>query len=146
MKTVHLTHDYPVSPERLWALATDYGALARVMEGVVAFEGLPEGRVQEGQKIDVKVSLFGKLPKQPYHMEVVECDDSRMVLRSSEKGAGVKEWRHTMRVTPAPGGSRLTDTIEIEAGLLTGAFALWARYLYGARHKPRLRILESGDF
>ena len=51
MKTVHLTHDYPVSPERLWALATDYGALARVMEGVVAFEGLPEGRVQEGQKI-----------------------------------------------------------------------------------------------
>lgn len=146
MKTVHLTHDYPVSPERLWTLATDYGALARVMEGVVAFEGLPEGRVQEGQKIDVMVSLFGKLPKQPYHMEVVECDDSRMVLRSSEKGAGVKEWRHTMRVTPAPGGSRLTDTIEIEAGLLTGAFALWARYLYGARHKPRLRLLESGDF
>lgn len=146
MKTVHLTHDYPVSPERLWTLATDYGALARVMEGVVAFEGLPEGRVQEGQKIDVMVSLFGKLPKQPYHMEVVECDDSRMVLRSSEKGAGVKEWRHTMSVTPAPGGSRLTDTIEIEAGLLTGAFALWARYLYGARHKPRLRLLESGGF
>lgn len=146
MRTVHLTHDYPVSPDRLWALATDYEALARVMEGVVAFDGLPEGRVREGQKIDVMVSLFGKLPAQPYHMEVVECDDSRMVLRSSETGVGVKAWRHTMRVTPTAEGSRLTDRIEIEAGVLTGLFALWARYLYGARHKPRLRLLTAGVY
>ena len=146
MKTVYLTHDYPVAPERLWALATDYDALARVMEGVVTFEGLPEGRVREGQKIGVMVSLFGRLPKQPYRMEVLECDDDRMVLRSSEKGAGVRAWRHTMRVTPTAQGSRLTDRIEIEAGLLTGLFALWARYLYGARHKPRLRLLEEGAF
>lgn len=146
MKTVHLTHDYPVSPERLWALATDYDALARVMEGVVAFEGLPEGRVREGQQVTVMVSLFGKLPKQPYHMEVLECDDSRMVLRSSEQGAGVKAWRHRLTVTPTAQGSRLTDRIEIEAGLLTGVFALWARYLYGARHQPRLRLLEAGEY
>lgn len=146
MKTVHLSHDYPVSPERLWALATDYDALARVMEGVVAFEGLPSGRVREGEKVEVMVSLFGKLPKQPYSMEVLECDDSRMVLRSLEKGAGVKAWRHRLTVVPIEQGSRLTDRIEIEAGLLTGLFALWARYLYGARHKPRLRLLEAGEY
>lgn len=146
MKTVHLTHDYPASPERVWALATDYDALAQVMEGVVTFEGLPGGRVREGQKIDVMVSLFGKLPKQPYHMEVLECDDSRMVLRSSEVGAGVREWRHTLNVTPTAEGSRLSDRIEIDAGWLTWAFALWARYLYRARHKPRLRLLQTGAF
>lgn len=146
MRTIRVTHDYPVPPRRLWALVTDYEALGRVMEGVVAFEGLPEGRTRTGQVVDVQVSLFGRLPKQPYRMEVLDCDDARMVLRSSESGAGVRSWRHTLSVEAIPGGSRLRDVIEIDAGILTPVFALWARYLYGARHAPRLRLLESGAF
>ncbi|MBN9886247.1 SRPBCC family protein [Salipiger abyssi] len=146
MRTVHTEFFYAASPERLWTLATSYDALSRVMAGLVEFDGLPEGRTRTGQKIHVEISLFGKLPKQPYDMDVLECDDSRMILRSSEQGAGVKSWRHTMMVTPAPGGSRLCDTIEIDAGLLTPAFALWAKYLYGARHKPRQRLLEEGSY
>ncbi|MXQ08470.1 hypothetical protein GQ651_11495 [Alphaproteobacteria bacterium GH1-50] len=120
--------------------------MSRVTEGIVAFEGLPDGRTRTGQSIDVDVSLFGKLPKQAYHMDVLECDDAEMILRSVEKGAGVKSWRHTLSITPYEGGSVLTDTIEIEAGLLTPLFAAWARYLYNARHQPRLRLLESGAF
>ena len=146
MKTVRTEFFYDVPPERLWRLATSYDALARVVEGLVTFEGLPEGRTRTGQKIHVRVSLFGLLPKQPYYMEVLECDDAGMILRSLEKGAGVRRWAHTMTVTPAPGGSRLADSIEIDAGMLTPVFALWAKYLYNARHKPRLRLLEEGSF
>ena len=116
------------------------------MKGLVSFDGLPSGKTSTGHKFDVMVSLFGKLPKQPYFMEVVECDDQNMVLRSSEHGAGVKEWRHTLRVIKTETGSRLIDRIEIDAGLLTRAFALWAKFLYSARHKPRLRLLQSGEF
>lgn len=146
MRTVSLEHDYPVAPARLWSLATDYGALSDVMKGIASFEGLPSGRTQTGQKMDVMVSLFGKLPKQPYHMEIVECDDQNMILRSSERGSGVKAWQHKLTVTETETGSRLHDKIDIDAGLLTPVFALWARYLYGARHKPRLRMLEEGRF
>lgn len=146
MRTVSLEHDYPVAAARLWSLVTDYDALSEVMKGIASFEGLPSGRTHTGQKMDVMVSLFGKLPKQPYHMEVVECDDQNMILRSSERGAGVKAWQHKLTVTEAETGSRLHDKIDIDAGLLTPVFALWARYLYGARHKPRLRMLEEGRF
>ena len=146
MRTVRTEFHYPVPPGRLWTLVTSYDALARVMEGIVAFDGLPEGRVEAGQSLSVNVSLLGVLPAQPYRMDVLECDDAAMVLRSSEKGAGVKRWMHTLSVDPAPEGSRLTDRIEIDAGALTPIFALWAKYLYTARHKPRLRLLESGTY
>lgn len=141
MKTIEIEHDYAVPADRLWALVTDYDALAEVMAGIVAFDGLPQGRTQTGQSFEVMVSLFGKLPQQPYQMEILACDDDAMVLRSSEKGAGVKSWRHCLTVTSTPKGCRLTDRIEIDAGWLTPVFALWAGFLYRARHKPRLRIL-----
>ncbi|MCR9136411.1 MAG: SRPBCC family protein [Alphaproteobacteria bacterium] len=147
MKTVELKHTYDASPERLWALATDFGALKRVMRGFVTFRDLPTGRTYTGQKFDVQVSLFGMLPWQPYHMEIIACDDASMVLRSSERGAGVTSWRHTLSVTKTDtGGSCLTDHIEIEAGILTFAFAKWARFMYAGRHKPRKALLASGAF
>lgn len=147
MKTVELRHFYDAAPARIWALATDYDALKTVMQGVISFEGLPEGRTKTGQICDIRVSLFGKLPWQPYRMEIVECNDDTMVLRSSEKGAGVKSWQHRLTVTETgSGGSCLTDHIEIDAGLLTFAFAMWAQYLYAARHKPRNALLATDAF
>lgn len=143
MKTVVLEHKYAAPAEDVWALATDLDALKEIMKGVVTFQGLPSGRVYQGQKITVQVSLFGQLPPQPYFMEVLKCDDDAMILQSSETGAGVKSWRHTLTVEPLPSGSRLRDFIEIEAGWMTPAFALWARFLYRKRHEPRVRILAD---
>lgn len=143
MKTVLVQNDYSVRATRLWKLATDYQALTEIMEGLATLDGLPIGRAQTGQRLDVMVSLFGKLPKQPYCIEVLECDDAQMILRTSERGSGVKEWRHTLTVIETATGSRLCDQIEIDAGLLTPLFALWAKFLYGARHPRRLRLLES---
>ncbi len=145
MRTVRVEHDYPVPPAQLWQIATDYDALAEVMKGLISFEGLPAGRTHTGQSFTVMVSLFGRLPKQPYFMEVLECDDARMVLRSSERGAGVKTWNHTLTVSQTATGSRMSDHIDIEAGLMTLPFALWAKFLYKARHKPRLRLLNLSD-
>lgn len=142
MRTIELTHHYAVPPERLWALVTDYNALAEVMRGLVRFDGLPPGRTRTGQRFEVQVRLFGRLPPQPYVMEVLQCDDIGRVLRSAEHGMGVDTWRHTLRVTEIPGGrSTLSETVEIDAGWRTPIFAAWARFMYGARHRPRLRML-----
>lgn len=143
MKTVTLTHHYKSPARDVWALATNYGVLAEVMRGLITFTGLPEGRTYTGQSVTVMVSLFGKLPPQPYHMEVLECDDQAMILRSAERGAGVKSWQHTLQVMETEDGCSLSDRIEIDAGWLTTPFAWWARYLYKKRHAPRLRLLRG---
>ena len=146
MRSVIIENDYDVSSERLWALATDYQALNKVMEGKAVFEGLPQGRTITGQKMTLMVSPLGKLPKKPYVIEILECDDQRRVLRSFEYGLGVKSWRHTLTVKTLGSGSQLRDEVEIEAGVFTPFFALWAKHIYQARHKPRLKLIEHGCF
>ncbi|MCA0964334.1 SRPBCC family protein [Salipiger bermudensis] len=143
MKTVRLEHEYSSPAKEVWALVTDLDALAEITDGIVTFEGLPSGRVYQGQQITVRVSLFGILPPQPYFMEVLECDNDALVLRSFEKGAGVKSWRHTLTVEPQQSGSRLREVIEIDAGWMSWAFALWARFLYRKRHEPRVQMLAA---
>ena len=142
---VHLSHDYPHSAAALWALATDYAALGEVNKPLVTFSGLPEGRCVTGQKMTVDVSLFGRLPPQPYAMEVLECDDAGYCLRSREAGAGVRSWLHRVQVTATQTGARLTDDIEIDAGWLTPLFVWWARKLYSNRHGHRLRLLSEQE-
>ncbi len=143
MKTVILEHQYAAPARDVWALARDLDALTEIMNGLVTFEGMPNGRVFQGQKINVRVSLFGKLPARPYFMEVLECSDDAMILQSFEKGAGVKSWRHRLTVEPHGAGCLLKDVIEIDAGWMSWAFALWAGYLYRKRHEPRVRILTG---
>ncbi|MGH1446946.1 MAG: SRPBCC family protein [Cognatishimia sp.] len=146
MAKVTNTFHYAASPERVWNMVTDYTALSIVCKKFLRFDGLPEGRIYTGQKVDVEVSLFGRLPAQPYHMEVVLCDDNAMRFESKELGAGVKKWNHTLSIEPDGEGSRLVEQIKIEAGLLTPLFKLWAGVLYRGRHEPRQELLASGAY
>lgn len=139
--TIESSHDYACAPADLWALVTDFQALAEVCKPLIAFAGLPQGRCEQGMTATVDVRLFGILPPQPYAMKVIEQNDTEMWLRSYEQGAGVKSWRHKLRVTAQGPRSRLTDHIEIDAGFLTPLVAWWGRNLYAHRHKRRLRLL-----
>ena len=144
MARVALSHAYDVSAAAVWAVCTDFAALAEVCAPLVAFEGLPSGRIREGQVIEVGVRLFGRLPPRAYRMEVVACDDAAMAFRSRESGAGVRRWDHALRVVPEGAGrSRVEESIEIEAGPATPLFAAWARLLYRHRHRGRLRLLTG---
>ncbi|WP_298821053.1 SRPBCC family protein [uncultured Roseibium sp.] len=142
---VELVHDYPFSAREVWKVATDLGHLKTVTEGLLAFRDLPGGEIHQGQVLRVEVSLFGRLPYQPYEMKVAKFDDAKMEFTSEEKGAGVKTWRHSLSVAPTPTGSRLAECIEIDGGFLTPLFAAWARYMYRQRHPRRLHILEMSS-
>lgn len=144
-RTIDLVHRYPHSPDLVWLVAIDLDHLARIASGKVTFRRLPKGRIFKGQVIDVEVSLFGAMPFQPYRMEVTDFDPVAKRFRSSEKGAGVKSWRHSLQVFEDGGGARVEESIEIDAGLLTPLFCRWAQFLYASRHKPRLDILKELD-
>ena len=135
-----ISQAYPVPAADLWAAATDFAMLAEVCRPLITFEGLPEGRCQPGMEMDVKLRVFGVLPAQDYHMAIAHLDDAGMEVQSEERGAGVKSWRHHIRVIETPDGSQLTDTLEIDAGLLTPVIGRWARIFYHHRHRRRLRM------
>jgi len=144
--TVDLYHDYAAPARDVWDVATDFAAFADVMDGIVSFSGMPtQGRCATGQVFDVKVRLFGKLPPQDYHMEVELCDDDAMMFQSRERGAGIKRWDHRLTVSSVENGSILHDHIEIDAGLMTPLYRLWAKFVYTRRHKPRLRLLGLSE-
>ncbi|MEM1078848.1 MAG: SRPBCC family protein [Pseudomonadota bacterium] len=143
VQTVQLIHDYPYPASRVWQVVTDLDRLREVTAGLLAFRNLPSGQIRAGQVLEVEVSLFGRLPYQPYRMEVEALDAAAMTFQSDETGAGVETWRHHLRVVPTATGCRVEERIEIAAWFATPIFALWARGLYRARHKPRLQILAA---
>ena len=113
------------------------------MRGLLSFEGLPEGSLQERQVVDVKVSIFGVLPAQPYRMELIAFDPKNLTFTSNEVGMGVKHWQHRLCIVPHANGAELVDEIEIEAGWRTGMVAAWARIMYAGRHGPRVPMLAD---
>lgn len=142
-KTVTLTHEYRFPSDMVWDVVTDLDHLQTVTSGMIKFKSLPSGKIFEGQNIKVGVSLFGWFPYQDYEMTLVELDNVNRRLRSDEKGAGVEYWRHTLHVVDITDGCRIDESIEIEAGFMSPLFAMWARFMYNRRHKPRIEILNS---
>lgn len=146
-QTLTLTYDYDASPDQVWRVATDLDSLREAVAGLIVYEGLPTGRIFEGQEIDVRFSLFGRLPWQDYHMKVVNMKEADRSFESAEHGGAVKSWRHRLRVDETPTGARLMESIEIDAGWMTPIYTAWARFMYRRRHAPRVAMLArlTGD-
>lgn len=141
-QTVRLSHDYPLSAAELFARIVRYDELTEAMRSLATYDGLPDGEARVGQVFTVRVKLRGWLPTPPWTMEVVRRDDAAHVLASVEHGGPVKRWAHTIQIEDRPeGGSTMRDTIEIDAGLLTGFYVGQARGMYQARHATRRRLL-----
>lgn len=140
---VHLSHVYPFPAQAVWDVATDMRAYAKVMEGLMTFQGLPDTPLQQGQQIDVTFRLLGKLPPQPYHMRLDVFSPADRHFKSFEWGGAVKSWQHELRVTDTADGCVLTDDVTIDAGWLTPIYAAFARFMYRRRHPVRLDILND---
>lgn len=140
---IRLRHFYPgIAPARLWELVTDYGALHQVCRPLLHFDGLPEnGQLQQEDHIECHVRVFGWLPPQTCSMHVIAADPVKMWFLSQKYGAGVRSWGHHLQVLAQGNGTELHEEIEIDAGVLTPVYALWARILHRHHHKGRLRLL-----
>jgi len=141
-QTVRLAHDYPLSAADVFARIVRYDELTEAMRHLATYEGLPDGEAQVGQVFTVRVKLRGWLPTPPWTIEVIRRDDAAHVLASVEHGGPVKRWAHTIQIEDCPeGGSTMRDTIEIDAGWLTGFYVGQARSMYEARHAARRTLL-----
>ena len=139
---VRTEHTYEVDADALWRCSVSYDCLAQTMASLVTYEGLPAGEIEVGQSIELAVTHFGVIPPMPWHIDVLERDDSQRVLRTSEKGGSIRSYLHELTVEDlGQGRSRLVDDVKFDAGWLSGPMTLWIKHIYRTRDKPRRRLL-----
>ena len=143
MARVVVAADYPVAAGTLWQSAVSYAALERMMSGPIVRVACPPGEEQAGHDLTLVFRLFGRVPVGRWRLKVTRRDDSRRRLASEESGLFVKSWRHEIAIDALGANSaRLTDTIEIDAGVLTPLIARFAQADYARRHRLRQKFVN----
>ncbi|MGM0585542.1 MAG: hypothetical protein ACQEUZ_12930 [Pseudomonadota bacterium] len=138
MKT---SHEYRLPARVLWEHATLWPNLMLTSLDAIDYSGLPQGRMQTGQVVSYKVR--GGLPLHEFEWvaRLIEVDHARMIMRTQEHGGPITTYRHTLSVVGTERGCRMTDDLEIEAGLLTVPAWLNAWLMHRRRHARRETLL-----
>lgn len=143
VRRVVVAADYPVAADALWRGAVSYAALERMMSGPLVRVACPPGEEHEGHDLTLVFRLFGQVPVGRWRLKIVRRDDTLHRLVSEERGFFVRSWRHEIAIDALdPATARLTDTIDIDAGVLTPLIAGFARRDYARRHRLRLASID----
>lgn len=132
-----VTATYDTDPDLTFQNACDFAEVAEAMKGLATYDGLPTGRVFEGQTALVDVTLWGFLKTRGHSMTVVRLDKAARILQSREHNPNVKHWDHTLTVQPTETGCVWTDSVVIDAGWNSWGTVRFAKLVYTRRHKHR---------
>lgn len=142
--TVSVTTDLPIPAGEASALARRPAMLNHILWPWVSFRPvgpLPE-TIKQGDEIAANVRLIG-VPAWRHTLRLVRVTEFEVA--SEEHGGPVTAWNHRLIFEPTGERScRYTDRVELRAGLLTPAVALFARCIYRyrqARWRGVARIL-----
>lgn len=134
------------SADAVWAAVKTPAAFRKVTRGLLVMPVI-RGRQddwREGETVVGWVFLFGFLPFSRHHLHIASIDESTRTLSSREFGGLITTWNHDIEVTPIDAvRCRYRDRIEIEAGILTPAIVVYARWFYWMRQR-RWRSLAKG--
>ncbi|MEN9822233.1 MAG: hypothetical protein RLZ04_659 [Actinomycetota bacterium] len=132
--------------DAVWAAVKTPSAFRTVTRRLVTMPviGDRQDEWHEGETVVGWVFLFGLLPFSRHHLHVARIDERTHTLSSSEFGGAIATWNHDIEVTPTDATScRYRDRVEIEAGILTPAIVVYARWFYRMRQR-RWRALAKG--
>ncbi len=146
MRTIHVETRLPTGAEQVWHALLHPASFLYVSRGVFGVPALA-GRtaaIREGECARGWLLLFHLIPLSRHTIHVVELDDATRTLRTREYGGLLKEWNHTLHVEPAgPGHCRYSDTVELDAGRLTGIVAVVAVWLYRYRQRRWHKLVRN---
>ncbi|OBK12576.1 hypothetical protein [Mycobacterium asiaticum] len=138
MRTVHVETVLPTGAERVWSAMLSPATFLYVCKGLFGFPSLA-GRTEalrEGEQGTGWLFAFHLLPAYRHTIEVVEVDESTGTIRTREHGGLLKAWNHTLHVEPLAAGScRYSDTVDIDAGAMTGVVVAVANGIYRYRQR-----------
>lgn len=138
MRTVHAETILPVSADRVWTAMLSPATFLYVCKGLFGFPALA-GRTEplrEGERGTGWLMAFHVVPAYRHTIEVVEVDQTTGTIRTREHGGVLKAWNHTLHVEALQADScRYSDTVDIDAGILTGVVVAIANGIYRYRQR-----------
>ncbi|KQH77927.1 hypothetical protein AO501_00700 [Mycobacterium gordonae] len=136
MRTVHVETTLPTSAERVWSAMLSPATFLYVCRGLLGFPALA-GRTESlrpGERGTGWLMAFHLIPAYRHTIEVTGVDEATGTIRTKEHGGVLKAWNHTLHVEALQANScRYSDTVDIDAGVLTGAVAAIANGIYRYR-------------
>lgn len=137
-RRVHLSTELEAPIADVLAAVARVDTLRHLTRGLLAIDAdggspLPERWPMDGAPVVLRVRPFHLPVGWRHTIRVVEADATGGV-RTDEGGGIVRRWSHTIRVEPlTPRRCRYTDTIDIDAGVLTLPVWAWASVFYRVR-------------
>ena len=148
-RTVELTTYLPTDPDTAWEHLQTSALLHHIANPLVKFvprgDGFPK-RWTDGEH-RAWMFLFGLIPLlwQAIVISRPECPEGVRVLRDNGYSPVIRRWDHWIEIAPEDGGTRYTDRVHIDAGLLTLPVTLFAKAFY-AHRQERWRVLAETGF
>ena len=146
MQRIHLETILPADTERVWQAMQQVPVFLYVCRGLFGAPALA-GRTEPfhaGESGTGWLFAFHVIPAYRHTIEVLEVDGVTRTVRTHEYGGVLRSWDHTLHVEPlAEGTCRYSDTVEIDAGRLTGLVVLLARGIYAYRHRRWRKLVRK---
>lgn len=129
------------SPESAWQEVKKPSLLNYVAYPVITFKPVSPALFlaewPEGESVQLKTYLLGCIPfggVRTIYFESIR--DTQMQLQTREQDALIRRWDHLISIQHrGEGGSLYTDSLDLDAGMLTGIVWLFAQFFY--RHRQR---------
>jgi len=130
----------------VWDAIQQPGTFRYVTRGVLGFPALRgrEAAVEQGESVTGWLLLFHVLPLHRHTIRIVRLDPEDRTMETEEGGGVLHRWHHRLRAEPLPDGTtRYSDTVDIDAGRLTGVVATTSTWLYRYRQRRWQRLVRT---
>ncbi|OBK21159.1 hypothetical protein [Mycobacterium asiaticum] len=145
MRTVHVETVLPTSADRVWSAMLSPATFLYVCKGLFGFPSLA-GRTEAlrlGESGTGWLFAFHVIPAYRHTINVVEVDEATGSIRTNEHGGLLKAWNHTLHVEPIDAHScRYSDTVDIDAGRMTGVVVAVAHGIYRYRQRRWRKLVR----
>jgi len=145
VRTVHVETTLPTGADRVWSAMLSPATFLYVCKGLFGFPALA-GRTEslrQGERGTGWLMAFHVIPAYRHTIEVTEVDEATGTIRTWEHGGVLKAWNHTLHVEALQADScRYSDTVDIDAGLLTGAVVAIASGIYRYRQRRWRKLVR----
>ncbi|WP_341862850.1 hypothetical protein [Gymnodinialimonas sp. 57CJ19] len=128
---------YPRTADQVFSEAINIPGMVAATRGLATYQGLPDGAFEADESYQTYVTVWGWMHNPQYKIHVERLDPAERLMQSREQGRAIRQWDHTLTVTPTEGGAIWADRIVVDSGLLTGYMVRVGRHLYKYRHRMR---------
>jgi hypothetical protein len=145
MRTIHIETELPTDAEKVWRAMLHPASFTYVTRGVIGLPALA-GRTEpfrEGESGRGWLLLFHLIPLSRHTIHLVRVDHATRTLASREHGGLLRVWNHTLHAEPVDDRRcRYSDTVDIDAGPLTGVVAVVGTLIYRYRQMRWRRLVR----